>query len=111
MKSFSLILILILSSNYSSSYQILGILPFETKSHFAIGESMMKALAEFFHNVTVVSPYPQNQELHFFKDVSIASDEMDGEYVEGKIDVKILIWGLFINDVQLFSGENPPPAG
>jgi hypothetical protein len=85
MKTFTLLIILILCSNYSTSYQILGILPFESKSHFAVGEAMMKSLAQFFHNVTVVSPYPQNQELHFFKDVSIASEEFDGEYVEGKL--------------------------
>ena len=85
MKTFSLLLILISCSNYSTCYHILGILPFETKSHFAIGESIMKTLAEFFHNVTVVSPYPQNEELHFFTDVSIASEEFDGEYVEGKL--------------------------
>ncbi|CAG9806952.1 unnamed protein product [Chironomus riparius] len=85
MKVLSFLLILISCSNYSTSYQILGILPFETKSHFAIGESIMKTLAEFFHNVTVVSPYPQNQELHFFKDVSIASAEWNGEYVEAEV--------------------------
>lgn len=94
MKTFSLLLILFSCSNYSTSYQILGILPFETKSHFAIGESIMKALAEFFHNVTVVSPYPQNQELHFFKDVSISSKEWDGDYVEGKFIWKFKFLGI-----------------
>ena len=69
----------------SNGIEVLGILPFESKSHFAIGDAIMKSLAEFYHNVTVVSPYPVKRELYFYKNISIGADTRsdDYEYEEG----------------------------
>lgn len=65
--------------NFSSGFEILGVLPYDSNSHFKIGITIMKSLAEFFHNVTVISPRPQKQELHFFRDISITEGEYEYE--------------------------------
>lgn len=82
-----LIIFIIFSSSLLTSnaktIEVLGVLPFDSRSHFVIGETIMKSLAEFFHNVTVISPYPQKEELHFFKDISIADGTSDFEFGKG----------------------------
>lgn len=77
------LLILLLTLNFSDGFKVLGVLPYDSSSHIKIGEAIMKTLAENFNNVTVISPQPQNQELHFYKDVSIAYGTSDFEYGEG----------------------------
>jgi hypothetical protein len=81
---FPLILIFAFSLNVSSAIKVLGILPFDSTSHFKIGDAIMKSLAEFSHNVTVISPRPQKQELNFYKDVSIADGGNESVYGEGE---------------------------
>lgn len=82
LKKFHL-LIFLLTLNFSYGFNVLGVLPYDSNSHVKIGETIMKTLAEFFNNVTVISPQPQNQELHFYTDVSIAYGTSDFEYGEG----------------------------
>lgn len=81
----NLILIFALSINVTSGgIKVLGVLPYDSTSHLKIGDAIMKSLAEFFHNVTVISPRPQKQELHYFKDVSIADGGNELVYGEGR---------------------------
>lgn len=89
MKFFILVAVLLKVVTHSNGIEVLGILPFESISHFKIGHSIMKSLAEFSHNVTVVSPYPIKEEWHFYKDVSIAEDLL-GFNSEGKDFMKFL---------------------
>lgn len=81
-KNFHL-LFLLLTLNSSDGFKVLGVLPYDSSSHVKIGETIILTLAEFFNNVTVITPKPQTQELHFYKDVSIAHGTSDFEYGEG----------------------------
>lgn len=51
-------------------FKVLGILPFGSNSHFAIGNSIVKALHKAGHDITVISPYPQKKPLKNYRDVS-----------------------------------------
>ncbi|XP_055852083.1 UDP-glycosyltransferase UGT5-like [Episyrphus balteatus] len=53
----------------ANTYKILGIFPSMLKSHFFIGSSLMKGLAEKGHQVTVISPFPQKKPLNNYHDV------------------------------------------
>ncbi|CAG9806947.1 unnamed protein product [Chironomus riparius] len=50
--------------------KILAFLPFGSKSHFAIGHSIAKTLADAGHEVTAVSPYPVKKPIKNYKDIS-----------------------------------------
>lgn len=45
----------------SDSAKILGIFPTMSKSHYFVGESLMKALVDAGHEVTVISPFVQKK--------------------------------------------------
>ncbi|KAG5670630.1 hypothetical protein PVAND_000878 [Polypedilum vanderplanki] len=74
-------------------FKVLGILPFGSKSHFAIGHAILKSLAEAGHNVTSISPYPLKEPMENYKDISTE------DYVE-----------VFFknNAVNMFAFENTP---
>lgn len=81
---FSCLLITLKAKKEPKLYEVLGVLPFDSTSHFKVGETIMKSLAEFFHNVTVISPRPQKKELNFYRDISIAVGSNDFEFGNGK---------------------------
>jgi hypothetical protein len=63
-------------------FKVLGVLPFGSNSHFAIGGSIMKALHKAGHEVTVISPYPQKKPLERYRDIStvdILKKQVEGE--------------------------------
>lgn len=64
---------LLLCSSFSSIYslKVLGVLPFGSKSHFAIGSSIINTLHEAGHEVTVISPFPKKTPVPKYKDISI----------------------------------------
>lgn len=53
------------------SYNILGIFPTMSKSHYIAGGALMKGLAAAGHNVTVISPFPQKTPIPNFRDYEI----------------------------------------
>lgn len=53
--------------------KVLGVLPFSSKSHFAIGNSIVKSLLNAGHEVTVISPYPQKKKLENYRDIDVSS--------------------------------------
>lgn len=57
MKLLNLLYIIVLSTNLSNGYNILGVFPTQWKSHWKIGLSVLKQLAVQGHNVTFVSPF------------------------------------------------------
>lgn len=75
----------------SEGYTILGILPTAAKSHFIIGHSFMKGLANAGHDVYVISPFPLKKPIPNYHDVDISSilNEPAGEYIvrEGYQDI------------------------
>lgn len=66
---------LIISSIWLSidGLKVLGVLPFASRSHFAIGSSIMKSLLKAGHEVTVISPYPMKKPLKNYHDVDVSS--------------------------------------
>lgn len=73
-------------------YKVLGVLPFGSNSHFAIGHSIVKSLLNAGNEVTVISPFPRKTLMKNYRDVSI-KDILD-KHLEGilnLIDTKTLI--------------------
>lgn len=71
-----LVVILFLSASLAHGYKILGVFPFSSKSHYAIGEATMRALAEVGHEVTMISVYEKKNPLPNFKEI-IITDAME----------------------------------
>lgn len=70
-----LISFILLCVGVSESYKILGIFHTSSKSHYIAGGALMKGLAEKGHDVTVISPYPQDRPLKNFHDVAVQGVE------------------------------------
>ncbi|CAG4945800.1 unnamed protein product [Parnassius apollo] len=58
--------------NKAYSLNILGVFPYEGKSHFFVFETYLKELARKGHNVTVISYFPQNEPIKNYHDISLA---------------------------------------
>ena len=56
----------------ANAYKILGVFPMQSKSHFAIGNSVMKSLVVEGHEVTIISPYPSKKPQPNIRDISIS---------------------------------------
>ena len=74
--SFSLFFII---SNFktSNSYKILGVFPFNGKSHSMMFEPVMKELAKRGHQVDVVSHFPLKEPLKYYNDISLKGTSPD----------------------------------
>lgn len=83
MKSLVILVALLALATASNGYKILGVMPFGSNSHFAIGHSIVKSLLDAGNEVTVISPFPQKKPLKNYRDVSI-KDIMD-KHMEGEI--------------------------
>ncbi|KAJ8954700.1 hypothetical protein NQ318_011393 [Aromia moschata] len=53
--------------------RILGIFPTPAKSHFTLGFRLMKELADRGHEVTMVSPFPQEMPISNYSDIPVES--------------------------------------
>ncbi|XP_075147408.1 uncharacterized protein LOC142221536 [Haematobia irritans] len=72
--SFVLLSILAISTlNVVAGYKYLAVLHTPSKSHFIVGSSLMRALAEKGHEVYVISPFPQKQPIKNYHDIPIPS--------------------------------------
>lgn len=84
MKSIIVFGILVLLINNVQSAKILGVFPMTARSHYILGSSLMRALAEKGHDVTVISPFgektfPKNGS---YRDIVLTglAEEHDGKY-------------------------------
>lgn len=66
-----ILLVILCFSPIIKSYKILGVFHTNSKSHYIAGGALMKALAEKGHEVTVISPFPQEQPLNNFHDITV----------------------------------------
>lgn len=55
----------------SGAFKVLGILPFGSKSHHAIGSSILKSLTEVGHEVTVLSAFPLKTKEKNYHDIKV----------------------------------------
>lgn len=67
-----------------NSYKILGVFPFAATSHYIVGSSLMKGLAEKGHDVTIIAAFKEKSPIKNFKTIQIpeAIAQMEGELVE-----------------------------
>lgn len=52
-------------------FKVLGVFPFNSKSHFAIGSAIVDALHDAGHEVTVVSSFPKSSPSSRYHDISL----------------------------------------
>ncbi|XP_075976669.1 UDP-glycosyltransferase UGT5-like [Anticarsia gemmatalis] len=62
----------LLTCNCVLSLNILGVFPYQGKSHFFVFEPYLQELAKRGHNVTVISYFPQQKPLDNYHDISLA---------------------------------------
>lgn len=60
------------------SYRILGVFPVPTRSHYILGATFMKALAEAGHDVTIIAPFKEDQFPSLSKNGSYREIVLDG---------------------------------
>lgn len=72
----NLILLSTCISNEVHSLNILGVFPYQGKSHFNVFEPYLKELASRGHNLTVISYFPQKEPLTNYHDISLAGKAM-----------------------------------
>lgn len=86
MRALATCLLVVFSVQWAFSARILGIFPFPSPSHRALGTSLLKALAARGHNVTMLSPYPLKEAVPNYRDIYI-----DGvvEFRESKFCVNL----------------------
>jgi hypothetical protein len=82
MKAIFLIILALASAN---AYKFLGVFPFGSKSHYAIGEATLKALNEAGHEVTMISVFELKKPLKNYNQIKV-TDVMEnmqlGELIE-----------------------------
>ncbi|KAL5273667.1 UGT2A1.2 family protein [Megaselia abdita] len=85
MKYFSIFIISCFLTNLSCAYKILGVFPVGAKSHYIIGQSLMKGLAEKGHEVTVISPYKESSPIANYRTVQVVDVFESIEAVNAKL--------------------------
>lgn len=68
-KILCLILSMILLGRQVESAKILGVFPVPVRSHFFVGQAIMKSLHEAGHEITVISPYTQKTPIKSWRDI------------------------------------------
>ncbi|XP_063972367.1 UDP-glucosyltransferase 2-like [Diachasmimorpha longicaudata] len=63
--------VLVLQSQGTSALRILGVFPLPGKSHFILGENLMKELARRGHSVDMVSHFPTKKPISNYRDISL----------------------------------------
>ncbi|XP_055384246.1 UDP-glycosyltransferase UGT5-like [Condylostylus longicornis] len=53
----------------TNGYKILGVFPTMAKSHYIVGSSLMKGLAEKGHEITMISPFPLSKPMKNWRDI------------------------------------------
>lgn len=71
MKLLTLPLLLLYFVQFSCCYKILGIFPYNGKSHFDVFEPLLKALANKGHDLTVISYFPLKEPIERYHDISL----------------------------------------
>lgn len=57
----------------SDGLKVLGIIPMEAPSHFAIGNAILKTLHNAGHEITSINPFPQKKPMENFRDINVKS--------------------------------------
>lgn len=68
----AILILFVLTFSITNSYKILGIFPFGSKSHYAIGEATLRALNEAGHEVTMISVFEPKKPIKNYRQIKIA---------------------------------------
>lgn len=60
-----------------SCYRILGVFPNPAKSHYLVGDALMKGLAAKGHDVTMISAYKQIEPIKNFRAIHLEHSRSD----------------------------------
>lgn len=60
-----------------NSYRILGIFPHPAKSHYIVGDALMKGLAAKGHEVTMISPHRQTKSIRNYRRIHLEHTLLD----------------------------------
>lgn len=72
MKLVGFLLAAISALSITNGANILGVFPINGRSHWAVYESLMKALAARGHNVTVITSFPQKTPVANWTDIDVS---------------------------------------
>ncbi|XP_059612720.1 UDP-glycosyltransferase UGT5-like [Phlebotomus argentipes] len=67
----------VLIAQNASGYNILGVFPTPGRSHYILGSSLMKGLAQAGHNVTIVAAYKQEIPVENMREIVVAMTPAD----------------------------------
>lgn len=73
----------------SNGSRILAIFPSSSKSHYFVGVSLMKGLAEKGHDITLIAPFKEKHPITNLKTIHL-KEVFD--YYEGKVLIIFLNW-------------------
>lgn len=77
-----------------SAYRILGVFPIPIPSHYFLGSSLMRALAEAGHDVSIIAPFKDKEVPSLYKNGSyreIVIEEILESYKKSKAKIRIKI--------------------
>lgn len=69
----------------ANGYKILGVFPTAATSHYSIGFSLMKGLAEKGHDVTFIAPYKEKQHIPNLRTIHVPEGVT---FMDGKLSTK-----------------------
>lgn len=69
MKWFQVLALVCVLYQNASCYRILAVLPVPSRSHYYIGQNLMKGLAKEGHDVTVISPFKEKKPIENYNEV------------------------------------------
>jgi glucuronosyltransferase len=71
------VLVLLASLQGYKGAKILGLFPIAAPSHAAVSFAIVKELAQRGHQVTVLSPYPQEKPIPNYTDIAVHKTELE----------------------------------
>ncbi|CAK1582726.1 unnamed protein product [Parnassius mnemosyne] len=97
MKLISLFLTIVLLDS-ASSLNILGIFPYQGKSHFFVHRVYLRELAKRGHNLTVISHFPEKEPPKNYHDISLAGSIkiLEDDLVVHRSYISVLQVGIFL---------------
>lgn len=83
--------------NEADAYKILSIFPNYARSHWIVGNALMKGLADAGHEVTIISPFLEKNPPKNYRQIEL--DELIKETFQGKK----LTWPMYLNLLIIMS--------
>lgn len=69
----NILLVFLVAISATESAKILGVFPMSVHSHYTVGFTLLKELADRGHEVTMINTFPQKSPIKNFRDVDISS--------------------------------------